>query len=138
MFPNKAISQTITTYDEAATTNPSVVRSTPNYKIVAEWVAADKAKQTTSGFCSCVNFAKRLTGYASVVGAAKNWPTNIDRATVGGVVVLKESVSGHVAYITSVSDNSFTVAEANYISCKKSNRVISLTDPEIIGFWANN
>ncbi len=138
VFPNKALSQTITSYEEQAITNPSADYSTPDYKVVAEWIAQNNANSVKLGFCSCVTFVKRLTGYDQVVGAAKNWPTNSEQPQVGGVVVLNESKVGHVAYITAVGQDSFTVAEANYISCEKSNRVISLNDPAIMGFWTNN
>jgi surface antigen len=138
VFPKVVISQTIKSYEEARITNPSVVYSTPNYNTIKEWVATDKANSINYGFCSCVTFAKRLTGYDSVVGAAKNWPTNSELPSVGGVVVLDEGRIGHVAYITAVQEDSFTVSEANYISCKRSSRTLNISDKSIMGFWNPN
>ncbi len=138
VLPNKVVSQTIQTYEEQSITNPTAVYSTPNYKIVNEWVAQDKANSIKYGFCSCVIFVKRLTGYDEVVGAAKNWPTNAEAPTVGGVVILNESKIGHVAYITSVDGESFTISEANFKNCQRSSRTLNISDKDIIGFWNPN
>lgn len=138
VFPNKVISQTIQSYDEARITNPTLVYSTPDYKSVSEWIAEDKSNSINYGFCSCVIFVKRLTGYDKVVGEAKNWPTNSEIPSIGGVVVLDEGNVGHVAYITSVNGDSFTISEANYIICQRSSRTLNISDKSIMGFWNPN
>lgn len=90
----------------------------------------------TKGNCSCVLFVKAQTGYSRTVGAARNWPVNSDSPKVGGVVVTKESKTGHVAFITAVRENDFDVIEANYSRCKVSSRTIKLNNPLIKGFWS--
>lgn len=138
VFPNKATSLTIQTYDEAKITNPTIVYSTPDDNTIKTAIAEGKAISIKYGFCSCVTFVKRLTGYDEVVGAAKNWPKNSETPVVGGVVVLNESKPGHVAYITSVQGYSFTVSEANYKSCQRSVRILNISDKSIMGFWNPN
>ena len=135
VFPTTVNSQTITSYDEAKITNPSRVYSTPSPETVQEALATTRANSAIPQFCSCVTFVKGLTGLQETVGAARNWPINSKIPTVGGVVVLNESKFGHVAYITAVSQNSFTVVEDNYVPCAKSTRTLLLTDPGILGYW---
>lgn len=135
------MSQTIYNYDQAKITNPTAVYSSPNPEDVKEvLLAADIAKKAKANgdFCSCVNFAKRLTGYVGVVGKAKNWPLNALNPAIGEVVVLNESYVGHVAVITDIEADSFTISEANYTPCKRGIRKIMFNNPEIIGFWSKN
>lgn len=88
------------------------------------------------GFCSCVLYARALTGFNQTVGAAKNWPVNSPAPLAGGVVVMRWANVGHVAVITDVTNADFGIKEANYARCQLTARRITLNDPDIIGFWA--
>ncbi len=142
VFPNRAVSQTNISYEQESVTNPTAIYSQPDpADVKAILLAAEVAKKVkirAGDFCSCVTFVKGLTGIQKVVGAARNWPINSKIPTVGGVVVLNESNSGHVAYITAVGEDSFTVVEANYSPCRKTQRIISFENSDIKGFWSNN
>ncbi len=138
VFPDKVVSQT--TYDETIHhSQPAVLEA--NYENSAKAEVLHKAEQASTGFCSCVQFVKGLTGYDKVVGKAKNWPINSTLPSVGGVVITRESsagtYTGHVAFITSIEGNTMTLTEANYIHCKKSQRKMQIDDPIIVGFWNN-
>lgn len=106
-------------------------------ELLKEWeVSKIKKKVPTGGnFCSCVLFAKAMTGYNIPVGNARNWPKNSKVPVVGGVVITNESKAGHVAVITKVNPDSIEVVEANYVRCRKGTRQISLNSPVILGYW---
>lgn len=145
-FPKKAVSLP-TQYEEFASLQPDYEGSERLYQ---EWKAEQAAKKAAEqaakkvkeeDLCSCVLFAKRLTGFNQPVGYAKNWPRNTDKPVVGGVVITNESSSGsfntgHVAYITQVNGDSFKVIEGNYVRCKVSTRTIKVGDKKIIGYWS--
>lgn len=131
VFPQVAESQT-TNNDEINPKIEFLQEPDPqdSLALYLEW------KQTS--YSSCVLFAKRITGYVGTVGAARNWSKNSKIPIVGGVVVLNEGKYGHVAVITAVSEDSFTVVEVNYIPNKKSTRTINNADKAILGFWQPN
>lgn len=89
-----------------------------------------------TGYCSCVAYAKALTGFSETIGLAKNWPVNSSVPVTGGVVILDASKDGHVAYITDVTATDFGIKEANYSRCALTVRRILLTDPTIVGYWS--
>ncbi len=98
------------------------------------------AKGRTHGVdnrCSCVYFAKAITGYNKTVGAARNWPINTKIPLVGEVVVTKESYTGHVIVITAVRPGEIDIVEGNYLHCKATQRTLPLTDPLIKGYWSS-
>jgi len=112
-------------------------------RLYQEWVVEEARKKElakrqikpSGGFCSCVLFAKSLTGYSKLVGNARNWTKNSKVPVVGGVVITNESRAGHVAVITAIRDGEFDVVEANYSRCRKGVRTIKLTNPAILGYW---
>ncbi len=120
-------------YDESLRPKFDEFEATP--EAVAQAEVLYQAWEAKRNFCSCVQFAKELTGYDKVVGAAKNWPINATIPSVGGVVILNEGNVGHIAFITSIGLNSFTIVEANYQSCRKTTRTLLLTNPDIRGYW---
>ncbi len=134
VFPNAAISQT-TDNEELKPPPIEYLEATPD--LVAQAETLYKAKKANLGFCSCVTFVKGIVGVQVSMGAAKNWPVNSSLPSIGGVVVTKESPYGHVAYIKSISGNTMTLTEANYVPCRKSERKMQIDDPMIIGFWIN-
>jgi surface antigen len=93
------------------------------------------SKVPSTSYCSCVLFAKSLTGYSKLVGNAINWPKNSKVPMVGGVVVTNESRAGHVAVITAVRDGEFDIVEANYSRCRKGVRTLKINNPVILGYW---
>lgn len=101
------------------------IRPKPQIKIVKPKV----------GYCSCVLYAKAITGYREVVGYAKNWPKNSETPQVGGVIITNESYAGHVGVITQVQEDSITITEANYRKCQVTERTISITSTVIKGYW---
>lgn len=114
---------------------PDLAIASQRYK---DWQKSEELKlknKKVGGFCSCVIFAKALTGYNSPVGAARNWPKNTTEPTVGGVVVTRESRVGHVAVITAIDGESFTIVEGNYLRCRKTIRTLNKSNPVILGYW---
>lgn len=89
----------------------------------------------TKSYCSCVLYARSLTGYGSSVGNARNWPKNVAYPVVGGVVITNESRAGHVGVITWVNGDTFGIAEANYSRCQKGTRSLNINNPVILGYW---
>ncbi len=111
----------------ALVANPAVTD-----QLYKDWVKEQELKKKRgSSYCSCVLYAKSLTGYSQSVGAARNWPKNSPVPVVGGVVVTNESRIGHVGVILSIDGDSITITEANYYRCKKSTRTILLSSPVI-------
>lgn len=120
--------------DGAMVANPVVAD-----KLYKDWQKEQelKKKRVSSGFCSCVIYAKALTGYSQPVGNARNWPKNISYPVVGGVVITNESYAGHVGVITWVNGNDFAITEGNYLRCQKSTRILNTSNPAILGYWQN-
>lgn len=88
-----------------------------------------------SAYCSCVIFAKQYLGIKNESwGVAINIKPTTDKPYAGGIVITKESKLGHVAVIKEVVGNELHVIEANYKHCQKSERTISMDDPDIIGY----
>lgn len=106
-------------------------------RLYKDWQKAQelKKKRTSSGFCSCVIYAKALTGYSQSVGYARNWPKNSLVPTVGGVVITNESRVGHVGVITAIDGDNITIIEANYSICRKTIRILNTSNPVILGYW---
>ena len=98
-------------------------------------VAKTSSSVGSVGFCSCVLFAKSLTGYSSQVGNARNWLKNSKVPVVGGVVITNESYAGHVGVVTAVRDGEFDIVEANYSRCRKGTRTIKIGSKIILGYW---
>lgn len=88
--------------------------------------------------CSCVLYAKQVTGYSKPVGYARNWPINNQVPIVGAVVITTESSgfnTGHVGVVTAVSETTINITEANYSRCKVTSRTISRSSKVIRGYY---
>lgn len=99
-------------------------------------------------FGECTYYVSKLKGGVPWGGNAKNWFENaegyakVGHNPEGGAIVVFHSVRGesysrygHVALVTSVGDNSFTVTEMNYEGYDRiDSRTISDADPAITGF----
>jgi len=128
-FPERATSLTMV-YELETLPQPNYEDASRLYR---EW-QADQVKET----CSCVLFAKRLTGFTQSVGYAKNWPRNTETPQVGGVVITSESSgynTGHVAVISAIEGDTLTLQEANFERCKHTSRKIKVDDKIILGYW---
>ncbi|MGH7249410.1 MAG: CHAP domain-containing protein [Minisyncoccia bacterium] len=142
VFPNKVVSQTISTYDEAKITNPSTVYSQPEPDEVSRayesWLLTQQAEKLKGRYGGpCVTFARNFTKAtpADVSGMAKNVPTNTTTPEVGEIVKTNESHFGHLAVVIEMDEDSLTVVESNYHwNGVIGIRQISLTDPNIIGY----
>lgn len=98
-------------------------------QLYQEWLLAHKQ------ICSCVLYAKTLTGYEKSIGLAKNWPINNQTPQIGAVVILNESYLGHVAVVEAVFENTIVITEANYIPCKVGSRELNKNDKNIRGYY---
>ena len=133
-FPKEVVSLPMPQEMEFLETNPETAQI-----LYEEWLITEKIKGVKEA-CSCVLFAKKLTGYNKSVGYAKNWPVNSKTPVVGGVVITNESSSGsyqtgHVAYILKIEGETMTLIEGNYKRCQKSTRTMNIDDKKIIGYW---
>lgn len=146
VFPTKAISQTIQSYDEAKITNPSAVYSQPDPNEVAKayesWLLSQKAKKLVGKYGgACVTFARNFTQSSSdvVSGMAKNVTTNTTTPEIGAIVKTNESRFGHLAVVIGFDDNSAVVVESNYHwNGVIGIREIQLDDPKIVGYLILN
>lgn len=104
-------------------------------------IPSGKGHRFPSGYCTYYVASKRKITFG---GNAKQWLTNAKSAgyqtgstpAVGAVVVTTDSARyGHVAYVESVSGDSFTVSEMNYEGFGIVNkRTISKTSSSVRGF----
>lgn len=95
-------------------------------------------KYTWAQKCSCVLYAKALTGYSKPVGSARNWPVNHTSPEPGAVAVFYGGRYGHVVVILDVDygARTFTVTESNSPRCTiRSGKVISFDHPLLKGYY---
>lgn len=142
VFPNRAVSQTITSYGEAAITNPSRVYSQPDPGEVSRaydsWLLTNEANKLKGKYGgACVTFARNFTKATveDVSGVARDVRTNTSTPEVGEIVKTKESSVGHLSVLIAINDGTGTVVDSNYgwdgiIRI----RTISLDDPKILGY----
>lgn len=111
----------------------------PDYDAYLQWERSS-THQTQSHVsysvrCSCVLYAKSLTGYNQSVGLAKNWPVNSTVPTLGAVVVFGGAI-GHVGVIAEIGSGEFRLDESNYSRCQiMHDRWVSSLDSRILGYW---
>lgn len=146
VFPNRAISQTIQTYDEARITNPTEVLSSPGPGAVAaayeSFILTKKAQKEVGRYGgACVTFARIFTGAAPDVvgGMARNVQVSTTTPEIGEIVKTNESRFGHLAVVIGIDDDNLTVVESNYrwdgiIDI----RALPATDPKIVGYLKIN
>ncbi len=87
--------------------------------------------------CSCINTSKYILGKQ----ASGSWgnanqikPDKNLKAMVGSVVILNEGWFGHIAVVTSKSDDFITIREGNWIPCRQTERTLKIDDKRIKGF----
>ena len=67
-------------------------------------------------------------------GNARNIITNSNRPKVGGLVVTFESRAGHVAIVTAIGNNTFTLKESNYTKGWITSRILPINYGKLKGF----
>ena len=142
VFPNKVISQTITTYEEAKIVNPTNVYESPSPARLAEIKKSleltTKAKRLVGKYGgSCVTFARNFSGATPDVvgGMAIKVRTNTTTPEVGEIIKTNESPYGHLGIIIAIDDDTLTVVDSNYgwdgiIHI----RTINIQNPIILGY----
>lgn len=86
--------------------------------------------------CSCVLYARFLTGFDQNIGKASNWPTNSKYPVLGGIVITNEGPVGHVARIIDIRYGKLLLDESNYKPCQITNtRELPIDSPLIKGYW---
>lgn len=128
--------------EEGPVLAPDVAVAESLYK---EWqVGRERAKRARRGqntasrnYCSCVLYAKSVTGYTGVVGNARNWPITSQTPSVGAVIVTYESWAGHVGIVAGFDDQYvYLESEANYSRCQLTRgRAIPINSRVIKGYW---
>lgn len=84
-------------------------------------------------YCSCVRYVQSLGGKVS--GNAINVIPTHFTPSEGDIAIMRYPNNvGHVALVTKVEDSGFWITEANYHSCKKTERFISNDYRRLIGF----
>jgi hypothetical protein len=118
-------------------------RATPKPKPISSSVvvASVPAEPTSkSTLCSCVMFAIAKSGKnPGPIGYAKNWPINSSTASIGAVVITKESsgkiYTGHVGVVVGVDSEFVYINDANYSSCQETHRKLPINSPLIRGYF---
>lgn len=86
-------------------------------------------------YFSCVEFAKSYLGIKNQSwGFAGRMQPNTDIPFVGAVVLTTEG-GGHAAVITAINDSVLSIIEANYKPGAITQRVLTVTDPRIRGYY---
>lgn len=82
--------------------------------------------------CSCWALVKtRIPTFPST----KEIIVNSSKPEVGSVVIENFNGINHYAFIEKVDKTEFTVYESNYHPCLTGNRIISINDKHIVGYW---
>jgi len=84
--------------------------------------------------CSCVKLARRHIPALPPIRTPGDITPNTT-PFVGAAVLLKYGAVHHIAVITAINENSFSIIESNYKRCQITEREIRYDDPRIRGFW---
>lgn len=87
--------------------------------------------------CSCVSYARKQSpkSLASVI-AARDIKSNTTRPTPGAWALLNTgNPYGHVAVVSEVLSGEIKITEANWKPCERTERIISVDDPSILGYY---
>lgn len=100
-------------------------------------VVDDKEHETVTApvttYCSCVRYVQSLGGKVS--GNAINVIPTHFTPSEGDIAIMRYPNNvGHVAMVTKVEDSGFWITEANYHSCKKTERFIRNDYNRLVGF----
>ncbi len=94
--------------------------------------------KASSLYCSCIEYLRAIGVEVPKIDALwmQTFPKSVP--TVGAVALFSYGAGidkAHVALVTSLGEDSFTVKEANYYSCSKDERVVKYSDKALVGFW---
>lgn len=84
--------------------------------------------------CSCVSYAKAQTwqkeswGYPNLLKPSSQEPIE------GSVILTSEGDYGHAGVVTSFTQTTVTISEANYVRCKVGTRTLERSDKKIRGY----
>ena len=81
-------------------------------------------------YCSCVLYARYYSGRLIYGNANTQKPTKFSNPQVNDWVLF----GNHVAVVVKVDGETLTIIEANYSSCRVTNRTINVNDKSIVGF----
>jgi hypothetical protein len=101
------------------------------------FVANELANGTESAhtICNCRSEVSRLLAkLGTVLPKGEIIPNNL-YPKVGGVIILQYGNLKHYAYVEKVGADGIHIAEANFIKCARSKRIIDFNDPHILGYW---
>lgn len=148
LFPYQATAQITPTEEPVVAPivvvadEPLVANAAVAEQLYQDWLTEQKkpkaVKKVTAkaAVCSCVLYAKALTGYTKSIGVARRWTKNSPVPVVGGVVITNESPAGHVAFVAALDGDIMTLDEANYTRCKvTAGRKLNVNNPIVLGFW---
>ena len=101
-------------------------------RAAADMIKSGEGWKFTPG--SCVSYVRTFLPQVPHVDA--KWFKPNTTIAVGRLVIFNYNGVWHVAYITALNAETFTVKEANYIPYKLDTREVDYNDPHIVGFWA--
>lgn len=109
---------------------PTLALAPPYFKVVR----AETIEEPDPDLCYCVRYLKRYGVYLgkNADEIAPNIP--LRSAKMGDLAVLRYDVA-HVAYIEKITPQGVFLAEANYIDCEETKRVLDFNDPALVGFY---
>lgn len=88
--------------------------------------------------CNCVQFIRTMGVHMPRLKDAGDLDVNSNVPIKGGVVKFNYNGVYHLAYIESVDADGIHIREANYEPCKIGERVISPSDPRIVGYYTDS
>jgi hypothetical protein len=105
--------------------------------------------QTDKNKCNCVLYVKAHTKYpfwGSWTLTDKKRTINTQKASIGSVAIMNVGVwykrlgfnvfSGHVGIVIKIRGSQITIREANYLSCKITERTGTRNELKILGYYA--
>lgn len=137
------------TYEKQAENGVKEVNSTlsspvptPNFVLRASSKAEQEIKPPTEQdiLCSCVRYAESLSPGIPLLNAI-DYPLNTITPKVGDIIKLQyynattTRYTYHIAVIEKITEEGYSVKEANYERCQKGERTIPKTDDHILGFF---
>ncbi len=100
-----------------------------------------KILPSESNSCNCVLFARHYVPslpFGLWTLGDKKKIINAYTPTVGNVAIMSVGLWGHVGIVTGISGNIITIKEANYKTCKITERAGMATELKIIGYFNPN
>lgn len=87
----------------------------------------------TNTLCNCYLYSELYTGI-NLPQMATIQPNTSD-PLVGSIAIMQYGDIKHVAVVTEVTESSFSVTEANYKHCEKTERTLAYNYKRLVGFF---